>query len=243
MLRRSLLAAGGLMAGSILLPARPRAEEPVDVLLVLAVDVSRSVDEDEAKLQREGYRTAITDPRVVEAVQGGMIGAIGVTYMEWAGAEYQRQVLPWMRLAGSQDADRWASALSEAPRASLSWTSISGALTFGTRLLDEAPFEAARRVIDVSGDGVNNSGMPAEQARDAAVAKAIVINGLPIMNDRPSFGRRPTLPLDQYFAETVIGGPGAFIVAADDFTSFGAAIRRKLIREIAGLSGPLIERA
>ncbi|KAA2213937.1 DUF1194 domain-containing protein [Teichococcus oryzae] len=243
MLRRSLLAAGGVLAGATLVPPRPRAEEPVDVLLVLAVDVSRSVDEDEAKLQREGYRTAMTDPRIVEAVQGGMIGAIAVTYMEWAGAEYQRQVLPWMRLTGGRDADRWASALAEAPRASLSWTSISGALAFGTELLDQAPFEAARRVIDVSGDGVNNSGPPAEQARDAAVAKGIVINGLPIMNDRPSFNRRHSLPLDQYYADSVIGGPGAFLVAADDFDSFGAAIRRKLIREIAGRSGPRMERA
>ncbi|MFC3125009.1 DUF1194 domain-containing protein [Pseudoroseomonas globiformis] len=240
MRRRSLLMAGGAVAGSSLMPPRAHAEpEAVDVLLVLAVDVSRSVDEDEAKLQREGYRAAITDPRVIEAVQGGMLGAVAVTYMEWAGAEYQRQLLPWMKLSGTADAERWASALAEAPRASLSWTSISGAITFGMALLEQSPFEGMRKVIDISGDGVNNSGQPVEQARDAAVARGIVINGLPIMNDRPSFGRRPAVPLDQYFAESVIGGPGAFLVAADDFTSFGAAVRRKLIREIAGRPMPL----
>lgn len=243
MRRRSLLTAGGLAAAAAWWPAPARAEEGVDVLLVLAVDVSRSVDEDEARLQREGYRAAMSDPRVVEAIQSGMLGAIAVTYVEWAGAEYQRQLLPWSRIGGQADAERWSSALAEAPRASLSWTSISGAIEFSARMLDQSPFEAMRRVIDISGDGVNNSGGPVEAARDTAVARGIIINGLPIMNDRPSFGRRPTLPLDQYYADAVIGGPGAFLVAAEDFESFGTAVRRKLIREIAGLPGPVREYA
>jgi len=243
MRRRSLLAAGGLAAAGWMLPGPLLAAEAVDVLLVLAVDVSRSVDEDEARLQREGYRAAMTDPKVMEAVQGGMIGAIGVTYVEWSGAEFQRQLLPWKRIATPRDAESWASALAEAPRASLSWTSISNAITFSARMLAEAPFEGMRQVIDISGDGVNNSGPPVEGARDAVVAQGIVINGLPIMNDRPTFGRRPALPLDRYYAEAVIGGPGAFVVAAEDFESFGAAVRRKLIREIAGLPGPVLERA
>ncbi|MBI0434818.1 DUF1194 domain-containing protein [Roseomonas sp. KE0001] len=242
MWRRSLLTAGltagGVAAASTLWPGHPRAAEAVDVLLVLAVDVSRSVDEDEAKLQREGYRAAMTDPRLLEAIQGGAIGAIALTYVEWAGIEYQRQLLPWMRVGSQAEAWRWGEALAEAPRTSLSWTSISGAIGFGARLLAEAPFEATRRVIDVSGDGVNNSGPPVEQARDAAVAQGIVVNGLPIINDRPSFGRRPLVPLDQYYAEAVIGGEGAFLVAAEDFDSFGLAVRRKLIREIAGHGGP-----
>lgn len=242
MRRRSLLA-GGLAAGVAILPRPLRAAEPVDVLLVLAVDVSRSVDEDEAKLQREGYRAAVTDPRVVEALQGGAIGAIGLTYVEWAGIEYQRQLLPWTRISNQAEAWRWGEALAEAPRASLSWTSLSGAIEFSTRMLSAAPFEGTRRVIDVSGDGVNNSGPPVEPARDAAVAQGIIINGLPIMNDRPTFGRRPLMPLDQYFAESVIGGSGAFLVAAEDFNSFGMAVRRKLIREIAGQGGPLMEYA
>jgi hypothetical protein len=232
MRRRSLLATLAT-SPALAQTAAPSAPEPVDVLLVLAVDVSRSIDEDEARLQREGYRNAVSDPRVVEAIRRGMIGAIGLAYVEWAGFEFQRLVLPWTRIATQADADRWASALAEAPRTSLSWTSISGGIDFSRRALDDAPFEATRRVIDVSGDGVNNSGRPAELARDEAVAAGIVINGLPIVNDRPTFGRMPAIPLDQYFAASVIGGPGAFMIVAEDFESFGTAVRRKLIREIA----------
>jgi len=235
--RRALLAAGAaaatLGAAARFAPAQA-AEEPVDVLLVLAVDVSRSVDEDEARLQREGYRNAVSDPLVVEAIRGGMIGAIGVAYVEWAGAEYQRLVLPWTRIASPADAFTWASRLDEAPRASLSWTSISGALDYSHRVLGDAPFEATRRVIDVSGDGVNNSGGPVEAARDKLVADGVTINGLPIMNDRPTFGRLPPVPLDEYFRESVVGGPGAFVIPAEDFQAFGHAVKRKLIREIAG---------
>ncbi|MCQ4160947.1 DUF1194 domain-containing protein [Roseomonas sp. GC11] len=240
MRRRSLLAAGSLAAGAAMWPRRLRAEEAVDVLLVLAVDVSRSIDEDEAKLQREGYRGALSDPRVVEAIRGGSVGAIGVTYVEWAGIEYQRQVLPWMRIGSQVEAEAWSSALAEAPRASLSWTSISGGIDFSLKVMADAPFEGTRKVIDVSGDGVNNSGPPVEPVRDRAVAEGVVINGLPILNDQPSFGRRGSLTLDQYYAESVIGGPGAFLVVAQDFEAFGQAVRRKLIREIAGLSGPVV---
>lgn len=229
MRRRSLLAASAALP----LIARAQPQEPVDVLLVLAVDVSRSIDEDEARLQREGYRNAVSDPRVVEVIRRGMIGAIGLAYVEWAGFEYQRLVLPWTRIANQSDAENWASALAEAPRASLSWTSISGGIDFARRTLAEAPFEGTRRVIDVSGDGVNNSGRPAELARDEAVAQGIVINGLPIINDRPTFGRMPQIPLDQYFRQSVIGGAGAFMIVAEDFDAFGTAVRRKLIREIA----------
>jgi hypothetical protein len=235
MRRRSLLA--GLAASPALAQTSGQTsappDDPVDVLLVLAVDVSRSIDEDEARLQREGYRNAVSDPRVIEVVRRGMIGALGLAYVEWAGFEYQRLVLPWTRIAGQGDADAWAAALAEAPRASLSWTSISGGIDFARRALDDAPFEGMRRVIDVSGDGVNNSGRAVETARDEAVAAGIVINGLPIINDRPTFGRMSSIPLDQYFERSVIGGPGAFLVVAEDFESFGTAVRRKLIREIA----------
>jgi len=235
MRRRSFLAAATAAAG----PARAMAE-PVDVLLVLAVDVSRSVDEDEARLQREGYRAAVTDPQVLEAIRGGMIGAIGLAYVEWAGAEYQRLLLPWTRIADAAAAAGWAAALAGAPRASLSWTSISGALDFSRRMLAEAPYEGTRRVIDISGDGVNNSGGPVELARARVLAEGIVINGLPIVNDRPTFGRMPPVPLDEYYRDQVIGGPGAFMVVAEDFNSFGNAVKRKLIREIAGLPGPRV---
>jgi hypothetical protein len=243
-----LLAASGAAVGmpTLGLGARRAAaqaggvRDPVDVLLVLAVDISRSIDEDEARLQREGYRAAVSDGAVVEAIRGGMIGAVAVTYVEWAGAEYQRQVLPWMRIAAQPDADLWAEKLAEAPRASLSWTSISGGIEYSRRMLAEAPFEGTRRVIDVSGDGVNNSGPPAELARDRAVAEGIIINGLPIVNDRPTFGRLPPVPLDEYYRESVIGGPGAFLIVAEDFNSFGNAVKRKLIREIAALPGPTV---
>jgi len=212
----------------------PSARGAVDVLLVLAVDVSRSVDEDEARLQREGYRNAVSDPMVIEAIRGGMIGAVGIAYVEWAGAEYQRVVLPWTRVGSPGDAYAWASRLDEAPRASLSWTSISAALDFSGRVLAEAPFEGTRRVIDVSGDGVNNSGGPVEAARDKLLADGVTINGLPIMNDRPTFGRLPPVPLDEYFRESVVGGPGSFVIPTEDFQAFGQAVKRKLIREIAG---------
>ena len=235
--RRALLAAGAaaatLGAAARFSPAKA-SEEPVDVLLVLAVDVSRSVDEDEARLQREGYRNAVSDSLVVEAIRGGMIGAVGIAYVEWAGAEYQRLVLPWTRISSPADAFSWASRLDEAPRASLSWTSISGALDYSQRVLADAPFEGTRRVIDVSGDGVNNSGGPVEAARDKLVAEGVTINGLPIMNDRPTFGRLPPVPLDEYFRDSVVGGPGAFVIPAEDFQAFGHAVKRKLIREIAG---------
>jgi hypothetical protein len=231
--RRELLSAA---AAGLASPATAQMAEPVDMLLVLAVDVSRSIDEDEARLQREGYRAGVCDGRVVEAITRGMLGAIGVAYVEWAGFEYQRLVLPWQRIAGQADANLWAAKLAEAPRASLSWTSISGGIDFSRRVLAEAPFEATRRVIDVSGDGVNNSGRGVERARDEAVADGVIINGLPIINDRPTFGRAPPIPLDQYFQQSVIGGFGSFMVVAEDFEAFGTAVRRKLIREIAGLT-------
>lgn len=236
MRRRSLIAAAGLAAA---LPRAVRAEDPVDVALVLAVDVSRSVDEDEARLQREGYRSAVTDPVVLEAIRGGMLGAIAISYVEWAGIEYQRTTLPWQRIANARDAQDWAQRLADAPRVSLSWTSISGGIRHARRELASCPFEATRRVIDVSGDGVNNSGPPAEDERDLAVGEGVTINGLPIVNDRPTFGRRPPIPLDQYYRESVIGGTGAFLVVAEDFESFGVAVKRKLIREIAGLHDPV----
>jgi hypothetical protein len=236
------MAAAG--AAAILKHSRAaRADEPVDVALVLAVDVSRSIDEDEARLQREGYRAAVSDPKVIEAVRGGMLGSIAIAYVEWAGIEYQRTVIPWMRIASQRDADLWAETLMNAPRASLSWTSISGGVEFSRALIAQCPNEATRKVIDVSGDGVNNSGPPAEQARDRAVAEGITINGLPILNDRPTFGRPPPMPLDQYYRDSVVGGPGAFVIAAEDFEAFGNAVRRKLIREIAGLGGKLVEYA
>lgn len=232
MQRRTLIAAGAALA----LPAR--AQEAVDLQLVLAVDVSRSVDEDEARLQREGYRDAMGDPRLVRAIQGGMIGAVAVAYVEWAGWGFQSLVLPWTRIAGPAEAAAWSQALAESPRQSMSWTSISGALAFSGRVLAACPFEGTRRVVDVSGDGVNNQGPPAEYERDRLVADGVTINGLPIVNDRPNFGNMPGRELEPYFRESVIGGSGAFLIVAEDFEAFGDAIRRKLIQEIAAPSPP-----
>lgn len=232
--RRDVIAGLPAGAAATLLPAPARAEkESVDVLLVLAVDVSRSIDEEEARLQRQGYREALADPRVVAAIRSGTLGAIGLAYVEWGSADYQRLVIPWTRIDGEESARAWVAALEAAPRVSMNWTSISGAIEFSMRALEEAPFEGTRRVIDISGDGVNNSGAPVTLLRDLAVEAGITINGLPILNDRSPFGRPPSMPLDQYFQEFVIGGPGAFMVPAEDFNAFQGAVLRKLIREIS----------
>ena len=230
MRRRMLLAAGGALA----MPYVARADtDAVDVQLVIAVDVSRSVDEEEARLQREGYRTAMIDPRVVAAATGGMLGAIAVAYVEWAGYAYQQLVIPWTRIGSPADAAGWSDRLAASPRNSLSWTSISGALAFSRAVLANCPFEGTRRVVDVSGDGVNNQGPPVEFERDRLVAEGVTINGLPIVNDRPNFGVMPTQDLEEHFRTSVIGGLGAFLIVAEDFQAFGDAIRRKLIQEIA----------
>lgn len=231
MRRRTLMGATAAAAG---LPATARAQpEPVDLALVLAVDVSRSVDDEEARLQREGYRRAIMDPRVLSGITGGMIGAICVTYVEWAGWQFQTQTIPWTRVSGGAEATRFASAISEMPRVSLNWTSISGAIRFSMEVLANCPFDPTRQVIDISGDGVNNSGPPVDELRDQAVAKSVIINGLPIVNDRPGFGWLPPGALEQHYRERVIGGPGAFVIVADGFEAFDQAVLRKLIREIA----------
>ena len=226
--RRAVLAgAGAVAAGGV--RAQPAA---VDVLLALAIDVSRSVTDDEAVLQRDGYRGAMTDPAVLAAIAGGPVGAIGVAYFEWARYDFQDLILPWTRIAGRADAQAWSDRLGAIPRQSVSWTSISGALAYAGRLLAASPFEATRQVVDVSGDGANNNGPPAEDERDALVAAGVVINGLPIINRHPRFGRLE-LDVDKYYAASVIGGPGAFMIVAEDFTAFSDAIKRKLVQEIS----------
>ena len=259
MLRRRFLgaatAAAGLAKHRPALASRSSGSQPghetglteadaLDLLLILAVDVSRSIDEDEALLQREGYRAAVTDPLVVAAIRNGAAGAIGLAYVEWAGAAYQRLVAPWTRIASQTDAEAFAAKLAGPPRrpnaevVSDLHTSISGGIEFSGRLLSEAPWSAARRVIDVSGDGDNNSGPPVEQARDHAVAEGIGINGLAIINDGPPFAYAGPVPLEDYYRDAVIGGPGAFVVVVEDFRGFAQAVRRKMIREIAGTGIP-----
>jgi Protein of unknown function (DUF1194) len=221
------------------LPQAAPAATPVDLELVIAVDISRSIDDEEAKLQRDGYIAAFTNPRVISAIQGGTIGAIAVTYVEWASYDYQRTVIPWTLVGDGESAAAFAEKIAALPRVSMSWTSISGAIDHSVRLFGAGGFQGARRVIDISGDGVNNNGRRASTARDEAVAKGIVINGLPILNDRPNFGRPAEANLDVYYENEVIGGPGSFMIAAEDFHAFGAAILQKLIREIAAAPDPL----
>ncbi len=212
-----------------------RADE-VDLALVLAVDVSGSVDEEEYRLQRQGYADAFLHPAVVSAIRSTSRGRIAVTYIQWGGYTYQRISVPWTVLSDAASAAAFADQIARAPRSRISGTSISGAIDFSVLQLSLNPHQAVRRVIDVSGDGVNNSGRPPDLARDAALALDIAINGLVIMNDNPGPGwQRYQPPLDEHYRDNVIGGPGAFVLAVDGFESFAHAILNKLIREISGI--------
>lgn len=214
----------------LLLTATPARAETVDLLLAIAVDVSRSVDAVRAAMQRDGYMNALRNPGVVRAATSGQHGAIAVVYFEWAGEQLQRTVVPWTVIRSQADADAFTDELAKNPPVSWSRTSISGAIDYAVGLFEASPHRAPRRVLDVSGDGSNNHGRSVTAARDEAVAKGIVINGLPVINDRPSYMERD---LDLYYEANVIGGPGAFMMVARSFDAFGAAILSKLIREIA----------
>jgi hypothetical protein len=211
---------------------------PVDLELVLAVDVSRSIDADEFDLQRQGYARAIVNPSVLSAIQSGAIGTIAVTYVEWSGADQQKTVVDWALVRDQASAESFAAQILAAPRSFAAYTSISGAIDYAVRLFETNRFEGARQVIDISGDGSNNSGRPVWLARDAALEVGITINGLAIINDRPNPFSRPEPKLDDYYRENVIGGTGAFVMVAEDFTSFSSAILSKLIKEVAGAPEP-----
>jgi Protein of unknown function (DUF1194) len=175
---------------------------------------------------------------VIEAIRGGTLGRVALTYVEWAGDDYQRTVLDWALIEDADGALAFADALAEAPLQSAQWTSISAAIDYARPRFDGNGFKGIRRVIDISGDGYNNHGRPVETARDEAVAAGITINGLPIVNDRPNpWGSLPPKDLDRYFEDRVIGGPGAFIVVANDYSAFASAILSKLLLEIAGDRG------
>ncbi len=207
----------------------------VDLQLVLAVDVSGSVDEEEGKLQRMGYVDAFRSPSVLRAIRSGRHKSIAVTYMEWAGFDSQSIVVNWQRIHDEASAEEFASRLAREPIGVGPYTSISGAIDFALPLFDNNGFTSERRVIDISGDGPNNSGEFVVQARDRAIRAGVTINGLPIVNDRPSpWGRMPMPNLDSYYRKCVIGGRRAFLVVAKDFRTFGHGIRRKLILEIVG---------
>jgi hypothetical protein len=233
-IRRVILGALAWLASAVAVAAA----EPVDLELVLAVDISGSIDEDEARLQREGYVAALTDPDVLKAIRSGLHGRIAIAYFEWSGPETRRLVLDWTLVEDEETAHAAAAKLGAAPIRSGMSTSISGAIDFAMPMYGR-DYQGARRVLDISGDGPNNAGPLVTVPREQALARGITINGLPIVNDRPSRGGFPTLKeLDLYYEHCVIGGPGAFLIVAEGFETFAEAIRKKMIIEIADLPGP-----
>jgi hypothetical protein len=214
---------------ALLVAASPvaRADTPVDLQLVLAVDASGSVNQYRFELQKQGYAAAFRDPRVLKAIRSGIAGAIAVTVVQWTGPQMQDQVIHWTVIHDETSAGKFAAAIEDTPRRLFSGgTSISGAIDYGVALLLKSPFRESRRVIDVSGDGSNNRGRPVILARDDAVRAGITINGLPILALEPG--------LDRYYWDYVIGGPGSFMVTAQNYEQFGEAVLKKLITEIAG---------
>lgn len=210
------------------------ATPTVDVELVLAVDVSYSMDLDELALQREGYAQAIISKEFLQALKNGPHGRIAITYFEWAASTDQKIIIPWRVIDGPETADAVANEIAKTPIRRASRTSISGAINFAMPLFDENPHRGLRRVIDISGDGPNNNGAPVVIARDAAVEKGVVINGLPIMVKEPSYSTMDIDNLDLYYEDCVVGGPGAFVVTIKDRDKFKEAIRTKLLLEVAG---------
>ncbi|KRD53188.1 DUF1194 domain-containing protein [Ensifer sp. ENS10] len=236
-LRSVLLACACLLGGSA--SAKPLS---VDLELVLAVDVSYSMDLDEQRLQRQGYVAAFLEPELIEAIENGPLGRIAVTYVEWGGSAVQ--VTPWTLIDGRGTAAQYSELLRRQPIRRIAFTSISNTLAFTRRLFDFSPFEGSRRVIDISGDGPNNSGVPAPVARNSTVARGIVIDGLPIMLKTHAASDSASIPdLDAYYRECVIGGDGAFLVKVSDSGEFASAILRKLITEISGLEVSRMEPA
>jgi len=228
-----------ILAGVAAVPAAAAAAaaEQVDLLLVLAADVSRSVDNAKFQLQREGYAAAISDPRVLDAIRSGRNGRVGLTFVEWSGAGSQRVLIDWTTIGDAETARGFGDRLLEAPRSFADRTSISGAIEFAMGQLARAPYESARRTIDVSGDGTNNAGRDVTLARDEAVAQGVTINGLVILSETPlAWNPDHTNPpggLQNYYRNNVIGGPGAFVLVAENFNSFGQAIVKKMIAEVA----------
>jgi hypothetical protein len=232
----ALVGAAGLAAPTANLQTAQRnsGAVAVDVELVLAVDISYSMDLDELALQREGYAQALTSRDFMQALRQGMHGKIAVTYFEWAGASEQKIVVPWRLIDGPETADAVAAEIARAPLRRASRTSISGALMFAKPLFAGSGYRGIRRVIDVSGDGANNNGPLVELVRDEVLAEGITINGLPIMLKRPSFSTMDINDLDIYYEDCVIGGPGAFVVPVKEREKFTEAIRTKLVLEVAG---------
>jgi hypothetical protein len=231
---RCLLVLAALIAAHT---SRARADDEVDLLLVLAVDVSRSIDQAKFMLQRDGYAAAVSNRGVLEAIRSGPHQKIGLNFVEWSGFGAQKLVIDWTVIDGADAAHRFGDQIIEAPRSFADRTSISGGIEFASAQLERSPLRAPRRIIDVSGDGTNNAGRDLAAARDEAVAKGIIINGLVILSDSQIlFNAEHTNPpggLEKYYRDNVIGGPGAFVMVAEDFNAFGKAIVKKMIAEIA----------
>ena len=235
------LALGSVAAFLVLLPIGAARAAGVDLEIVLAADVSRSIDDGEFELQRKGYAAALTNPRVLKAIRATSSGAIGVCFVEWSGADDQQVVLDWTLIRNAEDGAAAAAAILKAPRSFTGRTSISAAIDFAKAHFAEAPFgkadgPAARRIIDISGDGTSNSGPALADARDQAVAAGITINGLAIINEEPNSGysahTHPPGGLPNYYRQYVIGGPSAFLIVVKNFNSFADAMANKLTKEI-----------
>jgi len=235
-----MLVAFTLVAG--LLSSAARAEEMADLELVLAVDISRSMDREEQIIQRDGYVQAFRSPDVINAILGGGLGRISVTYMEWASETATQVVVPWTLIDSRESAFAFADQLAQRMPSRLSRTSISGAILASGTLFGKGAWRGVRRVIDVSGDGPNNNGGPVEAARDMLVSQGIVINGLPLLVREDPYGMS-IRNLDDYYYDCVIGGTGSFMIAVRDWEGFAEAVRRKLVLEIAGREPMLIPAA
>jgi hypothetical protein len=243
----AVLVAGAIAGGDVAGFAAPNpktqrsaqsADKPavpsVDVELILAVDVSYSMDMDELAIQREGYAQAIVSKEFLQALKSLPNGKIAITYFEWAASSDQKIIIPWRLIDGPESADAVADEIMKTPIRRASRTSISGAIYFAMPLFDENPYRGLRRVIDISGDGPNNNGLPIVGARDEALSRGIVINGLPIMVKEPSYSTFDIDNLDWYYEDCVIGGPGSFVISIKDREKFKEAIRAKLLLEVAG---------
>ena len=240
----AVLAAGAMAWGDVAAVAAPGPTSQqadtkdnvpsVDLELVIAVDISYSMDMDELAVQREGYAQAIISKDFLQAMNTGPNSKVAVTYFEWSASSDQKIIIPWRVIDGPESADAVANEIMKTPVRRGSRTSISGAINFAMPLLDENPYRGLRRVIDISGDGPNNNGEPVAGPRDVALAKGIVINGLPIMVKEPSYSTMDIDNLDWYYEDCVIGGRGSFVVSIKDRDKFKEAIRAKLILEVAG---------
>jgi hypothetical protein len=208
----------------------------VDLEVILAADVSRSIDDAEFDLQRKGYAAALTDPRVLTAIHARPGAAIGVCFIEWSGDEDQQVVVDWTEIRDEEEAGTVAAAMLAAPRSFMGRTSISAAIDFAMAHFAKSQWQANQRIIDISGDGTNNSGRAVTEARDEAIGRGITINGLAIVNDKPNLGysahTQPPGGLPLYYQQNVIGGPNAFLFVVKDFNSFADAMAQKLAKEI-----------